>query len=64
MQQKTAAIQSDLFLNSDAVFSPCRTWRYSLWRRWAPGPAELWMMLNPSTADETDNDPYTSRVIK
>lgn len=48
-------------IDTEAAFSPCRTWRYRLWRRWAPGPAILWLLLNPSTADETVNDPTVER---
>ena len=49
-----------------AYFSPCRTWRYSLWRRWED--CELTRMcvfccLNPSTADENDDDPTVTRCI-
>jgi hypothetical protein len=53
--------QQDLFTDSDAVFSNCRKYRYRLWRRWAPGPSCLWVMLNPSTADEIKNDPTVER---
>lgn len=48
-------------LDTGARFSNCRTWRYTLWRRWADGPAVLWLMLNPSTATETSNDPTVER---
>jgi len=44
-----------------AVFSPCRTWRYVLRRRWAAEPALLVIGLNPSTADETVDDPTIRR---
>jgi hypothetical protein len=46
-----------------AVFSPCRTWRYVLRRRWAPGPVVAFILLNPSTADESENDPTITRCI-
>ncbi len=40
-----------------ALFSPCRTWRYWLRRRLARvGSRVLFVMLNPSTADERRND--------
>ena len=45
-----------------ALFSPCRRWRYLLWRRWAAGPAANFLMLNPSTADEVKLDPTCSRA--
>lgn len=46
-----------------AVLSPCRTWRYLLWRRFASGPAVVFIGLNPSTADETEDDPTVRRCI-
>jgi len=51
----------------DAVFSPCRQYRYLLWRRWADDWASNYAMvigLNPSTADETNDDPTIRRCIK
>lgn len=47
-----------------ASFSPCRTWRYALWRIWdAPKGMVAFIGLNPSTADETTNDPTVRRCI-
>jgi len=46
-----------------AEFSPCRTWRYVLRRRWGPGRPCGFILLNPSTADETENDPTIRRCI-
>lgn len=62
---------SDLFqlieipdaLKASAVFSPCRRYRYELWRRWSTGPYCNFIGLNPSTADETQNDPTIRRCI-
>lgn len=49
-------------LRSDATFSPCRTYRYRLRRLWRRGAgSQLWIMLNPSTADEVANDPTVER---
>ncbi len=46
-----------------AAFSPCRRWRYLLWRRWdASKPVANFLMLNPSTADEVKLDPTCSRA--
>ncbi|HEY5897644.1 MAG TPA: DUF1643 domain-containing protein [Burkholderiales bacterium] len=48
---------------SGAVFSPCRRWRYLLWRRWDESlPAANFLMLNPSTADEVKLDPSCTRA--
>ena len=50
---------------SGAEFSPCRTWRYRLWRIWdAAKPAVLFIGINPSTADETINDPTVTRCMR
>ncbi len=47
-----------------AEFSPCRTWRYTLWRIWEPELPYLAVIgLNPSTADETLDDPTIRRCI-
>ena len=49
--------------SSGAVFSPCRRWRYLLWRQWdAAKPLANFLMLNPSTADETNLDPTCARA--
>lgn len=46
-----------LFIKNDAGFSPCRTWRYWLTREWNDKLAMLaWVLLNPSKADEFDDD--------
>lgn len=48
----------------DATFSECRTWRYSLTRFWHAGERPLVVIgLNPSTADETQDDPTIRRCI-
>lgn len=48
-----------------ALFSPCRQWRYTLWRYFYPGKimprAVNFILLNPSTADELQNDPTVAR---
>lgn len=52
---------------SDAVFSPCRTWRYRLTRDVAPLTGKgvcTFVGLNPSTADETADDPTIRRCIR
>ncbi len=49
-----------------AIFSECRTYRYALWRRWDEESADYAMFigLNPSTADETNDDPTIRRCMK
>jgi hypothetical protein len=46
---------------SVAVYSDCERYRYLLTRRWAAGPKALFVMLNPSTATEYQNDPTVER---
>ena len=51
-----------LFSKSGAVFSDCRKYRYTLWRIWDGNkPLVMIIGLNPSTADETSNDPTITR---
>ena len=61
------SILADKSLQTGAEFSECRTWRYVLWRRWGwHGFAKqvMFIGLNPSTADETDDDPTIRRCIR
>lgn len=51
------------FLKSDAIISACAKYRYRLYRRWAKGKQALFVMLNPSTADATEDDPTIRRCI-
>lgn len=52
-------------LDTGAIFSPCRRWRYLLWRRWdEEAPVCAFIGLNPSTADETTNDQTISKCIR
>jgi hypothetical protein len=45
------------------LFSPCRTWRYSLRRRLSGTGTVAFVGLNPSTADEARNDPTIRRCL-
>jgi len=57
-------VSSAVDVKTSADFSPCRTYRYALWRTWGKAkPYALFICLNPSTADETDNDPTVTRCI-
>lgn len=46
---------------SVAVYSECERYRYLLTRVWSPGARALFVMLNPSTATEVQNDPTVER---
>ena len=47
---------------STAVYSDCETYRYSLTRVWHDaGDKVMFVMLNPSTATEVQNDPTIER---
>lgn len=47
-----------------ALLSPCRTYRYDLWRTWSDGEGyAMFVGLNPSTADEIEDDPTIRRCI-
>ena len=51
--------------SAGAVFSPDRAYRYLLWRELKTGSGTcLWVMLNPSTADEHVLDPTLRRCIR
>ena len=53
---------ADLFMQTGAEFSPCKTYRYRLWRTWdETRPSLVMLMLNPSIADENQNDPTVER---
>lgn len=46
------------------IFSPYRKYRYTLYREWEPSkPLVAFIGLNPSTADEVQNDPTVTRCI-
>ncbi len=50
--------------NAGAILSPCRVYRYALWREWPGGTGYvLWIMFNPSSADEVKPDPTIRRCI-
>lgn len=47
-----------------AELSPCRRFRYALWRIWdGSKPTVMFIGLNPSTADEKTDDPTLIRCI-
>ncbi len=49
---------------SEAVYSGCGLYRYSLTRTWdAAAPRLAFVMLNPSTASEVNDDPTVARCV-
>jgi hypothetical protein len=50
-------------IQRDALFSPCGRYRYRLTRRWSEAPTVAFIMLNPSTADGSLDDPTIRRCI-
>jgi hypothetical protein len=61
---RTKAEVADM-IQRTAEFSPCRTWRYSLSRIWqSKKPYSLFIGLNPSTADELQDDPTITRCMR
>lgn len=47
---------------SEAIYSDCEGYRYALTRVWAAGGKRLlYVLLNPSTATEAENDPTVAR---
>ncbi len=52
-------------MKKGAKFSECRKYRYSLWRIWDESKGiVMFIGLNPSTADENEDDPTIRRCIK
>lgn len=49
---------------SGAVLDHTRTYRFMLWRFWDDRPRVLFSGLNPSTANESENDPTVKRWIQ
>ena len=47
-----------------AEFSHDGRFRYTLYRSWGPGSEACFVMLNPSTADATDDDPTIRRCTR
>jgi len=50
-------------VKSWAVLSEDHTYRYQLGRQWGNGPTVGFVMLNPSTADASQDDPTIRRCI-
>lgn len=55
---------TDWIIKSSATISPCGAYRYWLERRWGAAPPQVFVMLNPSTADDTVDDRTIGRCIE
>jgi hypothetical protein len=52
-------------MKRDALISDCGTFRFTLSREWSDQwPRCAWLMLNPSTADASIDDPTIRRIVK
>jgi hypothetical protein len=50
-------------MRGSAILSDDGLYRYRLDRIWGSGPAIVWVMLNPSTANGRENDPTMRRLL-
>jgi hypothetical protein len=63
MKSKMHKSQIEFAVNRGASFSYCRKYRYALWRIWdETKPLVMFIGLNPSTANENENDPTIRSV--
>lgn len=57
-------IKKESTVEKSAEISKCGYYRYLLTRRWSEDQSMvLWIMLNPSTADATEDDPTVRRCM-
>lgn len=54
----------ETYIEADAVFSNCGRYRYLLRRMWRRNPHALFVMLNPSTASATADDPTIRSCVR
>ena len=64
LKGKSKPTKSNSKLTKSATFSPCNNYRYTLSRCWDKDkPYAMFIGLNPSTADEENDDPTIRRCI-
>lgn len=51
------------YIDKAARFDAARAYRFWLYRKWGDGPTAMFVMLNPSTADENVLDPTIRRCV-
>ncbi len=58
------SIDNQIEMEKDAIFSDCKKYRYALTRKWDSSKQNLvFIMLNPSTADDKIDDPTIKRCM-
>lgn len=60
----TEQLSLSAYQDQSANISENGVYRYELRRTWGDGPIVMWVMLNPSTADATQDDPTIRRVVR
>lgn len=58
-----ASAKEQRYLRVGATLSDDRKYRYRLWRLWNDKPPCVFVLLNPSTADELKDDPTVKRCM-
>src|SRR5882762_9630632 len=61
-RERVETLFSNIF-SKIAELSQCGLYRYSLTREWSDGPCVCFLMFNPSTADENQDDPTIRKCV-
>lgn len=65
MTSASRPLRESPWIEASAVLSPCTNYRYRLTRRWSTGQGTVvFIGLNPSTADERNDDPTILKCIR
>ncbi len=64
IQGKTDMTKTEVEIERSASISPCGLYRYRLSRVWGVGEMSTVVMLNPSTADGTVDDPTIAKLTR
>ncbi len=63
VEEEVTSRADAMAMASSALLSPCGLYRYTLTRRWGEGRTMLLSGINPSSANATDEDNTSRRVI-